>query len=317
MNDETTKVFQNETVEKAENNDKARKVAMTAGVSAGAMGIGGVAGYATVHNRDEQVELPDTAEVASATETPAEPAPQVVERVVVKEVQAPAVEEPAHEEITYDVDHAEVEVIEVGSTGSGGYYATARMDNHNAVLVDGDGDGKVDVLGVDVNNNGQLEDNEVMDVSDRNISMHDLAVAAHPQPAPTPVVEPDPVQPTAHTDTVDPSEIQVTHVEYGVEMGDDTVNVATIDYRGHAGMAVDTDQDNQADIVAIDLNDNHRFEDGEYFDAQNSVPMNGNRSSGVNTVDPDPMPEPEPEPMPDTDTLPDYTNDGDVDGYII
>lgn len=317
MNDETTKVFQNETEEKVENNDKARKIAMTAGVAAGAMGVGGAAGYATVHNRDEEVELTDTAETENATETPVEPEPQVVERVVVKEVQAPAAEEPVHEEITYDVDHAEVEVIEVGSTDSGGYYATARIDNHDALFVDSDGDGKVDVLGVDVNGNRHFENNEVMDISDSNISMHDLATAVHPQPAPTSVVNPDPVQPTNHTDAVNPSEIQVTHVEYGVEMGDDTVNVATINYQGHEGVAVDIDRNNQADIVAIDLNDNHRIEDEEYFDAQNSVSMNGNRTSGVNVVDSNPMPEPEPEPMPETDTLPDYTNDGDVDGYII
>lgn len=317
MNDETTKVFQSEGAESAENNNKTRKVAVAAGVAAGAMGLGGAAGYAATLDTEEKEDETANPELETPEPQP-EPEPQVVERVVVREVHTPEPEEPAHNEITYDVDNAEVQVIEVGSTGEGGYYATAQVDGHAAVFVDGNGDGVVDVLGIDVNNNGQLEDNEVMDVSDRGVAMHDLAMAASPQsPAATTVSQNHDNHSTNAVNEVSTSEIQVTHVEHDVEMNGNTVDVATIDYRGHAGMAVDVDQNGRADIVAIDLNDNNRFEDGEFFDAENSMPMNSSRAGGTNVADPEPMPEPEPEPMPGTEDLPDYTSDGNVDGYII
>jgi len=406
MTDETTKVFQDEARETTpENNNKTRKIATAAGIAAGALGIGGAVGYAATREPDEPAETP---EEPVAEEPKHEPEPKVVERVIVRETPAP---QPAPQEddnqITYDVDSAEVQVIEVGQNGEGGYYATANIDGHAAVYVDGDGDGKVDVLGIDVNSNGSLESNEIMDVSDRNISMHSLAAVAHgpENPQPTPV-GPDP-QPTE----INASEIHVGNVEHNVEIGGRNTDVATIQYRGHAGVMADVDQDGRADVAMIDMNDNGNFEDEEIHDIQHAnvsmngnntinvsdseinaseihvgqvtrnveiggrntdvatveyrghagvmadvdqdgradvamidmndngnfedqeihdiqhanVSMNGNNSGAISVSNPEPEPEPEPynepmgntDPIAATDGLPDYTNGGDIDGYII
>lgn len=412
MADESTKIFQSESnEERTENNGKARKIATAAGVAAGAMGVGGAAGYAATLGDDE----PATQETPAAPEPPVtpepqpEPEPRVVERVVVREVQAPAPPQPQHHEdnnITYDIDSADVQVIEVGQTGEGGYYATAQIDGHAAVYVDADGDGKVDVLGIDVNNDGQLQNNEIMDVSDRNVSMHDLAAAANNEPRPTPASDPEPEirvtdvehnvniegetvdvasieynghagmaididqdgyadvaaidlndngsieenerfrvnegdirmssgqpapgpRPAANHDeqAVDPSEIQVGAVDENVETEHGTVNMAEVEYRGHAGVAIDADQDGYADAVGIDLNDNGHLESNEIFNAEGAgIAMRGSGAIAASDPEPDPAPcpgEPDPysgdpyDPIASTDGLPDYTNEGDIGGYVI
>lgn len=294
----------------------ARQAATAAAIGAGAMGAGGAVGYATTLPADPE----PAAEEEAPAEAPAqqEPEVRVVERVVVHEQPAPQPAEETHEDIVYDVDNADVQVLEVGQTGQGGYYATAAVDGHAAVYVDADGDGQVDVLGIDVNNNGALEDNEVIDVSGRNISMYDLATSAQGaqtaagtsqtaagQAGATTVAE--------HTDTdptqIDPREIEVGHVEHNIDMDGHTVDAAAIDYRSHAGVAIDTDRDGQADIVAIDLNDNQRFEENEYFDA------NG---AGISLDSPqEPAGSYDVADMTGTDELPDYTNDANVGEYII
>lgn len=333
MKDESTRVFQNESDEAApENNNKARKIATAAGIAAGAMGVGAAAAIIidpdpptppVDPNKDEPVHEPDT--------TPAQPETSVVERVVVKEVPASKTEpEPKSEHddnaITYDVDHAEVQVIEVGQTGEGAYYATANIDGHSSVFVDTNADGTVDVLGIDVNNNGNLESNEIMDISDRNISMHTLASnALGPIPGPTPINNhtddptpptPGPTPPTPGPEIINVSEIQVGPVEHDAEHGAD---VADLEYRGHYGVAIDTDLDGRANTVWIDSNDNLTVEDNEIItENASSLVLDSNRANGnINVADPYPNPMGTDDPIAANDGLPDYMNDGNVGEYIV
>lgn len=307
------------------NNDTARNIALAAGAMVGSAGAGGMAGYAATMLNDSETETEEVvAEEVVAEPAPVqepEPEPVVVERVVVREV--PAEQEEEEVVNTYDLDNAEVEVLQVGQTEDGGYYAAASVDNHAAAFVDVDGDGAVDALGVDLNDNMELENGEVFDVSDRNIGMHDLAMAAQ-QEEPVghePVVNPGS---TPTPDELDPTQVQVEEVATDVDMEGHQVNLASVSYNGHAGMAVDADQDGDAEMVAIDMNDNTEFEDNEYYTAGDGALMM-EPGGNSNVVEPEPLPEPMPEPEPEYfddpttegDGLPDYTNNGDIDGYVI
>lgn len=314
------------------NNDAARNAALAAAGVVGAAGAGGAAGYAATMLNDDEVEVEEVV-VEEPVVEPApveEPEPEVVERVVVREVPVEVEEEETASGL--ELDEAEVSVLSVGETDNGGYYAQAEVNGHEAVFVDVDGDAMVDALGVDLNDNQQLEENEIFDVSDRNIGMTDLALAVdanqQPEPVPTPVVDPitppEPTPtPTPTPDELDPSLVVVEEVATDVDMEGHQVNMANISYNGHAGMAVDADQDGDAEMLAIDMNDNQQFEDNEFYTADEGVLMM--EENGGMTPEPEPLPEPMPEPEPEyyddptagADGLPDYTNDGDVDGYII
>lgn len=320
------------------NNDAARNAALAAAGVVGAAGAGGAAGYAATMLNDDEVEVEEVVaeEPVVEPEPVPEPEPVVVERVVVREVPVEVEEEETTSSL--DLDEAEVSVLSVGQTDNGGYYAQAEVNGHEAVFVDVDGDAMVDALGVDLNDNQQLEEEEIFDVSDRNIGMTDLAMAVEvePEPEPIPVVnpepgpepEPEPVPgptPTPTPDELDPSLVEVEEVVTDVDMEGHQVNMASVSYNGHAGMAVDADQDGDAEMLAVDMNDNQHFEDEEYYTAGEGVLMMEENGGMTPEPEPEPLPEPMPEPEPEyyddptagTDGLPDYTNDGNVDGYII
>lgn len=48
------------------------------------------------------------------------------------------------------------------------------IDGHEAMMVDVDGDMQFEILGVDVNDNQQLEENEIMDIADAGITVDDM-----------------------------------------------------------------------------------------------------------------------------------------------
>ena len=77
-------------------------------------------------------------------------------------------------------------------------------------------------------------------------------------------------------------------------------------------------------MVAIDMNDSNSYEDDEFYNAsEGALMMEANAGGEANpaVVEPEPMPEPEPDvyndPSNGLDGLPDYTNDGNIDGYVI
>ncbi|WP_251620343.1 hypothetical protein [Odoribacter lunatus] len=115
-------------------------------------------------------------EVVSVEETPAE--------------EAPAEETPAEEtgdndddvipvETTEDGTETDVQVVAVNEVeledGGSGYVGVGQVDGHYAEFQDADGDGVVDQIGVDSNDNGVIEADEVVSVEGENIQISDLA----------------------------------------------------------------------------------------------------------------------------------------------
>lgn len=76
-------------------------------------------------------------------------------------------------------------------TGTDGQQMDAALVNisgNQALIVDADRDGVADALVADANNNGQIDNDEVVDISIHQLSMSELQAAANPDPAADPNV---------------------------------------------------------------------------------------------------------------------------------
>lgn len=76
-------------------------------------------------------------------------------------------------------------------TGTDGQQMDAALVNisgNQALIVDADRDGVADALVADANNNGQIDNDEVVDISMHQLSMSELQAAANPDPAADPNV---------------------------------------------------------------------------------------------------------------------------------
>lgn len=82
----------------------------------------------------------------------------------------------------YNDEVIDVQVHEVGSVATEDgeilNVAVASVDGHDAAFVDVDNDGYVDGVLVDANDNGVIEDNEVIDTPDSGVNMSYLAMMA-------------------------------------------------------------------------------------------------------------------------------------------
>lgn len=141
----------------------AKRVAAGAAVFVGGAAVAGGAAYAATQPSEGEDSVPLTAEdvVNGADVTSEYQAEPVVEQpteiVVEKPVEKPSVEEPEKSSVTWDettnyyVGDDKVMSVEKGT-----------VDGHKFSLMDIDGDGHADLLAVDVDNNGQFDDNEVV-----------------------------------------------------------------------------------------------------------------------------------------------------------
>jgi hypothetical protein len=79
-------------------------------------------------------------------------------------------------------DSAEIKVlgVEVVQDGSGQQMTVAALnvDGHSSLMVDVDMDGQMDLLAVDVNDNGQIDEGEAANIQDWNVSVSDIAQQA-------------------------------------------------------------------------------------------------------------------------------------------
>lgn len=81
---------------------------------------------------------------------------------------------------THDDDDVEVEILGVHHDDDSGYtYANILLDDHQAVLVDINDDDTFDVLAVDANDDGQLQENEMMDISAHGLTAQQLNIDTH------------------------------------------------------------------------------------------------------------------------------------------
>lgn len=89
----------------------------------------------------------------------------------------------------------EVQVLDYQTvTGTDGQQMDAALVNiagNQALIVDADLDGVADALVADTNNNGQIDNDEVMDISDHHLMMSDLQAAVNTDPATDPAADPN------------------------------------------------------------------------------------------------------------------------------
>lgn len=154
--------YENMAVQKS---NVAKRVAAGAAVFVGGAAVAGGAAYAATQPSEGEDGAPLTAEdvvngADVTSEYQAEPVvEQTTEKVVVVEklVEKPSVEEPEKSSVTWDettnyyVGDDKVASVEEGT-----------VDGHKFALMDIDGDSHADLLAVDVDNNGQFDDNEVV-----------------------------------------------------------------------------------------------------------------------------------------------------------
>ena len=155
--------YENMAVQKS---NVAKRMAAGAAVFVGGAAVAGGAAYAATQPSDTEESTPLTAEdVVNGADVTSKYQPETVaeqpttEKVVVveKHVEIPSVEETEKSSVTRDettnyyVGDDKVASVEEGT-----------VDGHKFALMDIDGDSHADLLAVDVDNNGQFDDNEVV-----------------------------------------------------------------------------------------------------------------------------------------------------------
>ena len=136
----------------------------------------------------EQVapEVEPTEPVAHTTQAaPAQPAAADVDVDVTDQpaddtdVVEVTVEDDVTPAATTTAEEADVQIVGVEeisfADGTTGTIATASVEGHEVYLVDVDNNGVFDVAAVDANGNGSIEQDEMFDISDHNITVNDLA----------------------------------------------------------------------------------------------------------------------------------------------
>ncbi len=152
---------------------------------------------------------------------------------------------------TDDTSFVIQEVQEIEVDGDMVYVAKGTYGGHDAVLMDKDHDGVFDVAMVDTNDDGQLQENEMFDISSMHVTVS--GAGAH-------------VTPAVYDQTVDDG-VTVTITEEGhAEIEGRTVIVGAGTVNGHQAAFVDVDADGTYDRAIIDVNDDGQFSDDESVD---------------------------------------------------
>lgn len=87
------------------------------------------------------------------------------------DIEVHTVEEPG----SAAVDNQEVEVLGVAyDSDNNANIAAMVVDGHDAIMVDVDNDGVFDVMAVDVNEDGQLSDNEIVNIAEANLTVSEV-----------------------------------------------------------------------------------------------------------------------------------------------
>lgn len=124
---------------------------------------GHTAGHATAQTETAQTETVQAQPVAQG--------PQGDEPNYITGNQGPHPQPVASNEPHTVSEESEVQILGVSHDDETGYtFAQLSVDNHDAIMVDINGDHEFDVLAVDFNDNGKLDDNEYADISGGHIT---------------------------------------------------------------------------------------------------------------------------------------------------
>ncbi len=139
--------------------------------------------------------------------------------------------------------------------------ALIESGDEHILVYDIDRDGTADALVHDDNKNGQIEENEIQDISDKNISMETL--------------HEDYLATTGGGQEVDPDDIHVVGYETVVTDDGDVMAVATLQSGDDKALLVDADYNGTADVLIHDDNKNGQIEENELHDVSDqNINMN-------------------------------------------
>ena len=151
--------------------------------------------------------------------------------------------------IAEEPEEPQVEVMAYGrmsdAQGNQSDVVVLNADGNQAVVVDHDLDGVADVVMADYNGDGQITDDEIINVTDDNVLMADLV---NPQP------EPESPELLAHGTLTDAQ--------------GNTVNVAVMQQDGMQIVAADVDNDGVIDMVVADANGDGQISEDEVADVR-------------------------------------------------
>lgn len=143
------------------------------------------------------------------------------------------------------IESVEERTLEDGSTVR---IYSGTMDGHQAAFM-ADSNGRVVAAIVDVNDNGSVDDNEIVDMRDSNVTSDYFASCQ--------VQTPD-------------NELNVIAVEHDVEMHGETVDLALVEVNELPVMLVDVSQNGEVDLAIADQNHNGNIDEGEVQDVSDA-----------------------------------------------
>ena len=127
--------------------------------------------HTTGHTAGHATAQTETAQTETAQAQPVAQGPQGDEPNYITGNQGPQPQPVASNEPHTVSEESEVQILGVSHDDETGYtFAQLSVDNHDAIMVDINGDHEFDVLAVDFNDNGKLDDNEYADISGGHIT---------------------------------------------------------------------------------------------------------------------------------------------------
>lgn len=162
------------------------------------------------------------------------------------------------------------------------YHGT--IDGHQANLF-ADGNGNVVAAAIDGNDNGNVDENEIIDLRNEHITTQQL---------------------NTHHASAPEQEVTVVAVRNDVEVEGETVDIALVSVNGNTGVLIDTDQNGEVNLIAADMNQNGCMDEDEIADVSEAhIPMPSQDDvNGCTTAQVD-------------DGMQDYSNNADTTFYEI
>lgn len=291
----------------ADNNKSGHAAAVGVGAGVAGAALGAAAAYAAGAFAEDVPAGVEVKQPAAEQSTP-DPEPQPAPEPQPEVRQEPEPQPVAHtadvqpepktggflDQHDVKITTIETKVLDDGTTM---HMAHGTVDGHQAVFAD-NGSGKVSVALVDENGNGELEENEIVDLDTQDVTLVDLA--ARIQVADNSVVH-------TGSQTQNP-EIQVVSVNHDVDINGETVDVAVLQVDEEPVLLVDMTQNGEVDLRIADDDGNGSVSDDEIHDVSaQHIPMPTDadvQSGGTMVADAG-------------DGLPDYSNDADITMYEI